>query len=237
MVEEAGSALEEWAGARVVVDPIISCFVRGLDPCPACLDGLPALCRHAADGSLSPGMLIGYCRDLPGAWSEAMLAHASQLHRVPDARLATRPRSWSSRSPARCTRCWPRRRRRGRRCWWWAAGRSGSACVLALRMMDPEADVTAVVRHPRAGQRWRSGWARAGWSRSRRRRAAARGARGDRRACPSADRRRRGPHRRLRPRLRRRRQPRPAWTPACASSRRAAASSCSAPPVSWSTST
>jgi threonine dehydrogenase-like Zn-dependent dehydrogenase len=84
VVEEAGSAAEEWAGARVVVDPVISCFVRGLDPCVACRDGLPALCRHAADGSISPGMLIGYCRDLPGAWSEAMLAHVSQLHRVPD---------------------------------------------------------------------------------------------------------------------------------------------------------
>jgi len=75
MVEEAGSAVEVRTGERVVVDPIISCFVRGLEPCTDCRDGLPALCRHAADGSLSPGMLIGYCRDLPGAWSEAMLAH------------------------------------------------------------------------------------------------------------------------------------------------------------------
>src|SRR6266566_176775 len=28
VVEEAGSSAEEWKGARVVVDPVISCFVR-----------------------------------------------------------------------------------------------------------------------------------------------------------------------------------------------------------------
>ncbi|MGZ6214553.1 MAG: alcohol dehydrogenase catalytic domain-containing protein, partial [Candidatus Limnocylindria bacterium] len=54
-VEAVGAGAADWAGARVVVDPIISCFVRGLDPCSACVDGLPALCRHAADGSISPG--------------------------------------------------------------------------------------------------------------------------------------------------------------------------------------
>ena len=30
-------------------------------------------------------MLIGYCGDLPGGWSDAMVVHRSQLHAVPDA--------------------------------------------------------------------------------------------------------------------------------------------------------
>ena len=30
-------------------------------------------------------MLIGYCADLPGGWSDAMVVHRSQLHAVPDA--------------------------------------------------------------------------------------------------------------------------------------------------------
>jgi threonine dehydrogenase-like Zn-dependent dehydrogenase len=147
VVEEAGSALEAWAGARVVVDPIISCFVRGLDPCPACRDGLPALCRHAADGSISPGMLIGYCRDLPGAWSEAMLAHASQLHRVPEslsdeAAVLVEPLACSLHAVLAAPRL------PGEKVLVVGGGTIGLGVVLALRMVDPETDVTVVARHP-----------------------------------------------------------------------------------------
>jgi threonine dehydrogenase-like Zn-dependent dehydrogenase len=147
VVEEAGSAAGVDAGERVVVDPIISCFVRGLDPCPACLDGLPALCLHAADGSLSPGMLIGYCRDLPGAWSEAMLAHASQLHRVPDSvsdetAVLVEPLACSLHA-ALAAPPGP-----GEKVLVVGGGTIGLGVLIAMRMVDPDADVTAVVRHP-----------------------------------------------------------------------------------------
>jgi threonine dehydrogenase-like Zn-dependent dehydrogenase len=85
VVEEAGKASGVVPGQRVVVDPVISCVVRDLEPCRQCRDGHPSLCERAAEGALSPGLLIGYCRDLPGGWSDAMLVHASQLHPVPDA--------------------------------------------------------------------------------------------------------------------------------------------------------
>jgi threonine dehydrogenase-like Zn-dependent dehydrogenase len=147
VVEEAGSAVAVKAGERVVVDPIISCFVRGLDPCSACRDGLPALCRHAADGSLSPGMLIGYCRDLPGAWSEAMLAHASQLHRVPDSvsdetavlvePLGCALHAVLAAPPAP-----------GEKVLVVGGGTIGLGVLVALRLVHPQVDVTAVVRHP-----------------------------------------------------------------------------------------
>jgi threonine dehydrogenase-like Zn-dependent dehydrogenase len=147
VIEEAGSAAEVKAGERVVVDPIISCFVRGLDPCPACRDGLPALCRHAADGSLSPGMLIGYCRDLPGAWSEAMLAHASQLHRVPDSvsdetAVLVEPLACSLHAVLAAPPG------RGEKVLVVGGGTIGLGVVMALRMVEPKVDVTAVVRHP-----------------------------------------------------------------------------------------
>ncbi len=149
VVEEAGAASGAAVGERVVVDPVISCFVRGLDPCDACRDGLPALCRHAADGSLSPGMLIGYCRDLPGAWSEAMLAHASQLHRVPDAvsdeaAVLVEPLACSLHAVLAA------RPAREEKVLVVGSGTIGLGVVAALRMLDPAADVTAVVRH--AGQ-------------------------------------------------------------------------------------
>jgi threonine dehydrogenase-like Zn-dependent dehydrogenase len=147
VVEEAGAEAAEWPGARVVVDPIISCFVRGLDPCAACRNGLPALCLHAADGSLAPGILIGYCRDLPGAWSEAMLAHASQLHRVPDslsdeAAVLVEPLACAMHAALAASP------QPGERVVVLGGGTIGLGMVMALRMIDAQADITAVVRHP-----------------------------------------------------------------------------------------
>jgi threonine dehydrogenase-like Zn-dependent dehydrogenase len=71
-------------GTRVVVQPALGCTVRGLQKCPECAAGLPALCRNTIDGAISPGLQTGYCRDAGGGWSEALVAHESQLHAVPD---------------------------------------------------------------------------------------------------------------------------------------------------------
>lgn len=71
-------------GQRVMVDPLISCQMRGLDPCRSCARGEAGLCLHAAEGHLSPGMLTGFCRDLPGGWGEDMVVHRSQVYPVPD---------------------------------------------------------------------------------------------------------------------------------------------------------
>jgi L-iditol 2-dehydrogenase len=74
-------------GDRVVVNPAFGCRVRGLQPlCPACESGHPATCHRAGEnaGGLAPGFTIGYHRDLPGGFSDALVAHQSQLHRVPD---------------------------------------------------------------------------------------------------------------------------------------------------------
>jgi L-iditol 2-dehydrogenase len=83
-VSETGDAVRGVRlGDRVVVDPVISCQVRGLEQCVSCLQGQAALCLRAADGPLAPGMLAGFCRDLPGAWSEEMVVHRSQVYPVP----------------------------------------------------------------------------------------------------------------------------------------------------------
>ena len=80
-------------GDRVVVNPAFGCRVRGISPpCPACATGHPATCHHAgqSEGGLAPGFTIGYHRDLPGGFSDRVVAHHSQLHRVPDAVPDTR---------------------------------------------------------------------------------------------------------------------------------------------------
>src|SRR3954454_15264222 len=70
-------------GERVVLQPALGCEVRGLEPCPECASGLPALCRHTIDGDLAAGLQTGFCRDSGGGWSEGLVAHESQLHAVP----------------------------------------------------------------------------------------------------------------------------------------------------------
>jgi threonine dehydrogenase-like Zn-dependent dehydrogenase len=74
------------AGERVVLEPALGCAVRGIDPpCPYCAAGRYALCVNVARGDISPGIQTGFCRDTGGGWSEGTLvAHPSQLHRVPE---------------------------------------------------------------------------------------------------------------------------------------------------------
>jgi len=81
-------------GQRVVVDPMLSCRIRGYRDyqCPSCTVGLPGTCEQSGEEGpleiggipLSPGLTIGYHRDLPGGWGEAMVAHETQLYPVPD---------------------------------------------------------------------------------------------------------------------------------------------------------
>ncbi|MGA2036426.1 MAG: zinc-binding dehydrogenase [Acidimicrobiales bacterium] len=73
-------------GTRVVVESVIGCIPRGIDPpCPACATGRIGGCERVAFGHISPGLQIGYCTDTGGGWSTAgLVAHETQLHAVPD---------------------------------------------------------------------------------------------------------------------------------------------------------
>jgi threonine dehydrogenase-like Zn-dependent dehydrogenase len=73
-------------GERVVLEPALGCAVRGIEPlCPCCAAGRHALCVNVAKGTIAPGIQTGFCRDTGGGWSEGTLvAHPSQLHRVPE---------------------------------------------------------------------------------------------------------------------------------------------------------
>ncbi|HUC35582.1 MAG TPA: zinc-binding dehydrogenase [Acidimicrobiales bacterium] len=83
---EVVGELEEPAGARVVVQAVIGCVARGIEPpCEACAEGRVGGCERVAFGHLSPGIQIGYCSDTGGGWSAAgLVAHESQLHAVAD---------------------------------------------------------------------------------------------------------------------------------------------------------
>lgn len=71
-------------GTRVVLDPVLGCAPRGVDPCAACAAGDHNRCDHLTAGRVSAGMQTGYCADTGGGWSRMLVAHASQLYAVPD---------------------------------------------------------------------------------------------------------------------------------------------------------
>lgn len=83
-VVEAGEDVQ-WVstGDRVTVDPFLPCQVRATGPCPSCAGGKPYRCENWAEGRFPPAMLLGFCRELPGCWSEEFVAHESRLYPVP----------------------------------------------------------------------------------------------------------------------------------------------------------
>ncbi len=84
VVEEVGEGVRGVAeGDRVVLDNVLSCRVRGLDPCPSCREGRYSLCYNFDRGILSPGMFTGVCKDTGGGWGEYFVAHEFQLFKVP----------------------------------------------------------------------------------------------------------------------------------------------------------
>lgn len=72
-------------GRRVVVEPVLKCATRGIEPrCAQCEAGRTNLCERIAFGHLEPGLQTGFCTDTGGGWSGGLVAHESQLHDVPD---------------------------------------------------------------------------------------------------------------------------------------------------------
>jgi threonine dehydrogenase-like Zn-dependent dehydrogenase len=94
-VTEVGPAVTAVeVGQRVVVEPMLSCRVRGYQDfqCASCSAGFAATCEQAGEegpleigGSpISRGLTIGYHRDLPGGWGESVVAHQAQVFPVPE---------------------------------------------------------------------------------------------------------------------------------------------------------
>jgi threonine dehydrogenase-like Zn-dependent dehydrogenase len=72
-------------GTRVVLQPTLTCAARGIEPaCDSCAAGQTNRCEQTTFGHVSPGLQTGFCEDTGGGWGLALVAHESQLHRVPD---------------------------------------------------------------------------------------------------------------------------------------------------------
>lgn len=72
------------AGTRVVLDPVLTCAVRDVEPCENCAVGDTNRCSRITVGDLSPGLQTGFCKDTGGGWGQQLAAHRSQMHAVPE---------------------------------------------------------------------------------------------------------------------------------------------------------
>lgn len=87
VIDEVGGDVGDWqAGQRVCVEPATGCLARDVTtPCDQCAAGRTSLCEHTGDDRLPPRALIGLNSLTGGSWAGYFVAHASQLHAVPDA--------------------------------------------------------------------------------------------------------------------------------------------------------
>ena len=136
-------------GQRVVIDPVLSCAPRGIDPaCGPCQAGQPWLCERVMAGHLRPGLQTGYCASTGGGWSSSMLAHRSQLHVVPEslpdeAAIMIEPAACALHSVHRA------QVKEGDTVAVVGTGTVGLLTIAALRWLVPTARVIAVAKHNR----------------------------------------------------------------------------------------
>lgn len=151
-VLEAGKGVPDVRpGQRVTVEPALPCVARGVSPCPQCTAGRYNLCLRTTEGHLSPGLMIGACRDTGGSWSAAFVAHRSQVLPVPDgvtdeAALMAEPMACavhpllsspvSDRSTVLVI----------------GGGVIGQCAIAAVRVIGSRARIVALVRHPFQGE-------------------------------------------------------------------------------------
>jgi threonine dehydrogenase-like Zn-dependent dehydrogenase len=136
------------AGTRVVLDSVLACAARGLDPCESCRTEQRNRCDRVTVGHVSPGLQTGYCADTGGGWSGELVAHVSQLHPVPDDLDDARAVLVE---PMACAVHAARRAdvRDGQSVLVVGAGAVGLFITLALRELTPAAVITVVAKHRR----------------------------------------------------------------------------------------
>ncbi|MBF4162848.1 zinc-dependent alcohol dehydrogenase [Nocardioides acrostichi] len=135
------------AGTRVVIDPVLSCAARGVEPCESCAAGRTNVCSRITVGDVSAGLQTGFCHDTGGGWGQQLVAHRTQLHPVPE--------GWSDEQavlvePIACAVHTALRAgvRTGDRVLVSGAGSVGLFATLALRELTPAGEIVVVAKHP-----------------------------------------------------------------------------------------
>jgi len=85
IITELGANVKNLSiGDRVLINEVLSCETRGLELCDACKDGNFNLCYNYDKGDIAPGFMTGLCKDTGGGWGEYLVAHQSQIIKIPN---------------------------------------------------------------------------------------------------------------------------------------------------------
>ncbi len=142
---EVVGELDGDASQRVVLEPVLGCVARGVQPrCAACATGRHDCCERISFGSIEPGLQIGYCTDTGGGWSTGLVAHESQLHAVPEgmsdeAAVMVEPAACAIHGAGAVN---------GGTVLVLGAGTLGLCTIAALRRFSTPGTVLAVAKHP-----------------------------------------------------------------------------------------
>jgi (R,R)-butanediol dehydrogenase/meso-butanediol dehydrogenase/diacetyl reductase len=84
IIVETGSGINDLhVDDLVAVCPVLNCATRGIEPvCDACRKGLSS-CEKFAEGKLPPGQAIDLCTSTRGGYSPYIVAHKSQVYKIP----------------------------------------------------------------------------------------------------------------------------------------------------------
>ena len=135
-------------GDRVVLEPALGCSVRGFtDPCRPCRDGNYSTCERVNEGDIAAGVQTGYCRDTGGGWGRELVAHETQVHRVPDevtdeAAVMTEPLSCAIHGVMAA------HIPEGARVLVVGGGTIGLLTIAALRALAPSCTIVAIAKYP-----------------------------------------------------------------------------------------
>jgi len=152
VIEAVGNDVGGWqVGQRVCVEPAIGCYGREVEPCPECLAGRPALCRHPGDDRLPPRAMLGLNRTTGGSWGEYFVAHETQLHAVPetlsdDAAILVDPLASAAHAVLR------RRPLPGERVLVSGSGVIALGTIAAIRALGLDNEVSVLIRQPRRAE-------------------------------------------------------------------------------------
>ena len=146
-VIETGPECSIEPGTRVVIDPCIPCLPRGIDPlCVNCARGWTSSCLNLDSRIVSSGRSLGYTSDLGGGWAEAVVAHESMLHPMPDT-IPDRGASLYEPVSIACHGLLRAAPADGDPVLIVGAGIIGLAALAALRGLFPGCEVTVLARH------------------------------------------------------------------------------------------
>jgi threonine dehydrogenase-like Zn-dependent dehydrogenase len=135
-------------GTRVVMDSVLTCAARGVEPCENCVTGNTNRCDRITVGHVAPGLQTGFCQDTGGGWGNLLVAHRSQLYAVPEALTNERavlvePLAGAVHSALRA------KVQPGQSVLVSGAGAVGLFATLALRELTQAGRITVVAKHPK----------------------------------------------------------------------------------------